>query len=217
MLDVDHERSRGTVSKNLKWRHEKPTVRCKLHAGTITQRSLILKMPWSKKKKKCKEWRGVHPGASAQISPKPQHLRAGGFQQTRKARLDHQRCGSVLRRAFRVCSWAACMYSWEWNFNYLDASITFLGPTGDQGPTPPHTLPSGATGRQVNRVHVSLPSKLGVFQWGRKSKSLFQKILWGGKKKKCMKTLSDMISRLVWDLKPENVGLYIYRKSIKSS
>lgn len=139
MLDVDHERSRGTVSKNLKWRHEKPTVRCKLHAGTITQRSLILKMPWSKKKKKCKEWRGVHPGASAQISPKPQHLRAGGFQQTRKARLDHQPCGSVLRRAFRVCSWAACMYSWEWNFNYLDASITFLGPTGDQGPTPPHT------------------------------------------------------------------------------
>lgn len=215
MLDVDHERSGGTVSKNLKWRHEKANCALQQHAGKFTQRILILKMPWSekKKKKKCKEWRSVRPGASAQISPKPQHLRAGGFQQTRKARLDHQRCGSVLRRAFRVCSWAACMYSWEWNFNYLDASITYLGSDRQSGP--PHFHWELQEGRligcmfhcQVNWVCFS-----GVGNQNPCSRKYFQE-----EKEKYMKTVFDMISRLVWDLKPENRGLYIYRKSIKSS
>lgn len=52
---------------------------------------------------------GARPGASAQISQKPKHPRAGGFLANKKSSFGLSQCSSFLRRAFKVCSWAACM------------------------------------------------------------------------------------------------------------
>lgn len=62
---------------------------------------------------------------------------------------------------------------WEWNFNYIDASFTFLSLTGDQ------TDPPTPTGRQVNRVHV-LTAKWITVSVGWEIKIPIPKILFEG-------------------------------------
>lgn len=130
-------------------------------------------------RRRSKDVSAVHPGTSAQISSKAKAPESRRILGNKKSPFGRSQCRafflssafqSLLRRRLHV----AC----EWNFNYHDA---FHNPPQRAPPftLTPHPYPHPAEpkeGRLIG-VHVWLPSKSGIFLWGKKSKSLFQNML----------------------------------------